>query len=477
MDGDALEVIWGKDIKQDVFSRWVQGFQFSADEPLALVQQSGGPCAVLAPVQAYMIQRHLFDTGNVIEYDSDDWRNCPHHTVYMLLLHSLSHILSQSASTSTVHLAVLDNKQQYSNITGSVTTTTKLIADETDREEPVIVIDDDDGDDEEEREVLQSSKPSSSPGQQMDVSQNEASSVEIGSQVASLKTSVGMPSTLAAIGSETSTQFTLAMLSSALQNVNQSLGIVPSDDGDNGKQQEGMSTAFPQPDTDGSVGVPGEKRPRLDTYEVTTLPQSTLPKDIHDKLHSNIRIIDCSDYRDTVDILTQHFSDYQGSFGVLLFLYSVILTKGVDVLVEEMEDTNEPLIDAKYGHGSQSLVNLLLTGRAVTNVFDLDKDVSGLKLKGISQQSVVGFLTILEALRYCKVGSFLKTPQYPVWVIGSETHLTVAFSTERNLTAVESPEAVARRAFRKFDKEGDDFIATDNLVELMQLLDMETDSE
>ena len=24
-----------------------------------------------------MIQRHLFDAGNVIEYDSDDWRNCP----------------------------------------------------------------------------------------------------------------------------------------------------------------------------------------------------------------------------------------------------------------------------------------------------------------------------------------------------------------------------------------------------------------
>ena len=24
-----------------------------------------------------MIQRHLFNAGNVIEYDSDDWRNCP----------------------------------------------------------------------------------------------------------------------------------------------------------------------------------------------------------------------------------------------------------------------------------------------------------------------------------------------------------------------------------------------------------------
>ena len=28
-----------------------------------------------------------------------------------------------------------------------------------------------------------------------------------------------------------------------------------------------------------------------------------------------------------------------------------------------------------------------------------------------------------------KVGSFLKNPLYPVWLIGSETHLTVLFST------------------------------------------------
>ena len=70
-----------------------------------------------------------------------------------------------------------------------------------------------------------------------------------------------------------------------------------------------------------------------------------------------------------------------------------------------------------------------------------------LELQGIPQQSSVGFLTILEALRYCevtpiiimlittfydliiKVGSFLKDPLHPVWLIGSETHLTVLFST------------------------------------------------
>ena len=46
------------------------------------------------------------------------------------------------------------------------------------------------------------------------------------------------------------------------------------------------------------------------------------------------------------------------------------------------------------------------------------------ELKGIETQSEVGFLTLLERLRYCEVGTYLKNPKYPVWVLGSETHLT-----------------------------------------------------
>lgn len=47
-----------------------------------------------------------------------------------------------------------------------------------------------------------------------------------------------------------------------------------------------------------------------------------------------------------------------------------------------------------------------------------------LALKGICRRCEVGFLTVLERLRYCEVGSYLKNPKFPVWVVGSETHLT-----------------------------------------------------
>jgi hypothetical protein len=42
------------------------------------------------------------------------------------------------------------------------------------------------------------------------------------------------------------------------------------------------------------------------------------------------------------------------------------------------------------------MVNLLLTGRAVSNVFDGDKQLDGMALKGIQQRSTIGFLSLME---------------------------------------------------------------------------------
>jgi hypothetical protein len=50
--------------------------------------------------------------------------------------------------------------------------------------------------------------------------------------------------------------------------------------------------------------------------------------------------------------------------------------------------------------------------------------VSFSELRGLIKQSDVGFLALLEHLRYCEVGSFFKNPKHSVWVVGSETHLT-----------------------------------------------------
>ena len=115
--------------------------------------------------------------------------------------------------------------------------------------------------------------------------------------------------------------------------------------------------------------------------------------------------------------LEDNFSEIFGTkYDIVSFLYSVVLTKGPDNVAAERQDLEESLIgispnivitgnlqllfsDPVHGHGSQSLINLMLTGVATQNVFDGDKDLCGLQLRGISSQSQVGFLSYLECLR------------------------------------------------------------------------------
>ncbi|XP_035607210.1 ubiquitin carboxyl-terminal hydrolase MINDY-3 [Oncorhynchus keta] len=171
------------------------------------------------------------------------------------------------------------------------------------------------------------------------------------------------------------------------------------------------------------------------------------------------------------------YESWKGRCGVLLFLYSVILTKRIENIRNEIEDTTEPLIDPVYGHGSQSLVNLLVTGHAVSNVWDGDRECSGMKLHGIHNQASVGFLTLMESLRYCKVGAFLKSPKFPIWILGSETHLSVFFAKEMCLVAPESPSEQARRVFQTFDPEDNGFIPDCLLEEVMKALDLVSEPE
>lgn len=96
------------------------------------------------------------------------------------------------------------------------------------------------------------------------------------------------------------------------------------------------------------------------------------------------------------------------------------------------------------------LVNLLLTGTAVSNVFDgcqvfgagagggagkaagtesggaaAGEGEEELVIKGVMQRSGVGLLTLFEWYRYVEVGRFLKSPRLPVWVVCSESHFSV----------------------------------------------------
>ncbi|KAM7511218.1 hypothetical protein LguiB_010093 [Lonicera macranthoides] len=149
---------------------------------------------------------------------------------------------------------------------------------------------------------------------------------------------------------------------------------------------------------------------------------------------------------------------FQSRLGAMLFLISSLLSRGLDSVQADRDDPSQPLVTAPFGHASQEIVNLLLSGKAVANVFDGNMDLGGgMSVKGIASTVEIGFLTLLESLNYCKVGQNLKCPKWPIWVVGSESHYTVLFALDtsvQNENEFEMRETQIRRAFDAQDQSG-----------------------
>ncbi|KAG7283608.1 hypothetical protein CRUP_020381 [Coryphaenoides rupestris] len=56
-------------------------------------------------------------------------------------------------------------------------------------------------------------------------------------------------------------------------------------------------------------------------------------------------------------------------------------------------------------------------------------------LKGITHRSDIGLLSLFEHHNICKVGSHLKTPLFPIWVVCSESHFSTLFGLQRELVS------------------------------------------
>lgn len=318
-------LLWGKEIRPDIFERWSQGFYFSTNELSALEQANGGPCAILAPVQAFILKNLL------LEYKDLYFRDRINLEVQnRILIEALIEILQQCCVENfyIVHLN--------------------------------------------------------------------------------------------------------------------------------------------RPEDGGSSSLNYEKKLAIDGAELYDNIRN--PVVFHRLL--NIRMFTNRD--DLLSYFRENIDCIKSQYGVLLFLYSVIATRGLERVKSEI-DTLDPLIDEIYGYGSQSLINLMITGRATTYVWDNEQDVGGLRLKGICQQSEVGFITIMEHLRFCTVGSFYKNPKHPVWVVGSDTHLTVLFSNERALVKPETKSEKAKRIFKSYDPDGNNFINAPLLGDVLRALDLVSD--
>ncbi|XP_070765471.1 probable ubiquitin carboxyl-terminal hydrolase MINDY-4 [Enoplosus armatus] len=137
-------------------------------------------------------------------------------------------------------------------------------------------------------------------------------------------------------------------------------------------------------------------------------------------------------------LLEQHIEQFEtGVLGCILLTISAVLSRSIEKVREDMDVPTTTLIGA-HGYCTQELVNLLLCGRAVSNVFDNDMELDSgngnmTLLKGVKGHCDVGLLSLFEHYNICKVGAYLKTPRYPIWVVCSESHFSVLFGLQREL--------------------------------------------
>ncbi|XP_063298597.1 inactive ubiquitin carboxyl-terminal hydrolase MINDY-4B [Pelobates fuscus] len=132
----------------------------------------------------------------------------------------------------------------------------------------------------------------------------------------------------------------------------------------------------------------------------------------------------------------------EGCHGVILFLYSLLLSRTFQRLWEDLDFTTTHLLHFNLGNHTarQAVVNLMLTGRASPHVFNGDQTVEAENLEqkhGVLIRSDVGYLHWVreeeELDRLPQVGSMLKTPRFPIWLCNINGTYSVLFGTKMSL--------------------------------------------
>ncbi|XP_047490962.1 inactive ubiquitin carboxyl-terminal hydrolase MINDY-4B-like [Penaeus chinensis] len=130
----------------------------------------------------------------------------------------------------------------------------------------------------------------------------------------------------------------------------------------------------------------------------------------------------------------------EGGDGLLLFVYSIVLSRGFEKLKEDMADEEVSLVQTN-GAIHPVLAALMLTGRAshyLHNgvIYEGSESSMGKPKTGLITRGEVGYLVWRreEEGGEVPVGSRLKTPSLPVWVTRCNDHYGILFNPNRELT-------------------------------------------
>eukprot|EP01126_Amoeba_proteus_P047270 TRINITY_DN5386_c0_g1_i12.p1 TRINITY_DN5386_c0_g1~~TRINITY_DN5386_c0_g1_i12.p1 ORF type:complete len:341 (-),score=60.22 TRINITY_DN5386_c0_g1_i12:175-1197(-) len=126
-----------------------------------------------------------------------------------------------------------------------------------------------------------------------------------------------------------------------------------------------------------------------------------------------------------LDFVRENLCQFQAPGGLVLFVYSLILTRGVQQVI--LDSTMDSLIVGEWGLCTQALVNLCLLGVALPGV---DDDTI---IRYFNDNFDIGLLTYEEVENitfgsgYSVISEKFKHPTFPIWILHGGDHYTTLF--------------------------------------------------
>ncbi|XP_026710457.1 inactive ubiquitin carboxyl-terminal hydrolase MINDY-4B isoform X2 [Athene cunicularia] len=156
-----------------------------------------------------------------------------------------------------------------------------------------------------------------------------------------------------------------------------------------------------------------------------------------DSFTERIQLFEFSEKAAAQEFIFDHINCFkgEGSHGVILFLYSLLFSRTLERVQEDLDCTATPLLEFSFGNitCTQAVLSLLLTGRAGLHELDGSRESSSGAGDAGRQRGPVGYLCGGGGPVGWQASPGLRTPRLPVWLCSLAGRHGVLFGTDSRL--------------------------------------------
>ncbi|XP_066412355.1 inactive ubiquitin carboxyl-terminal hydrolase MINDY-4B [Molothrus aeneus] len=204
-----------------------------------------------------------------------------------------------------------------------------------------------------------------------------------------------------------------------------------------GRREQGQALATALAETLWAAGGGGRAVVCLVTAPVTTMPRAGCRAS---SFTDRIRLFEFSEKAAAQEFISDHINSFkgEGSHGVILFLYSLLFSRTLERVQEDLGDA-APLLNISSGNitCTEAVLSLLLTGRASPRQLgggrEPERGAGSGGAEAPCPRGPVGFLRWERAPLQRQVSPGLRTPRLPVWLCSLSGRHSVLFGTDSRL--------------------------------------------